>query len=173
MSITVTKQGWQHHSGTWNSVSGTYIGREDYSHFDMTEFIVTPDKTYSSVTLTFAGSGVTGLAAKWGRSKPDDAWTGGTAITTGSSNSITVTGTFTAGQSFSIFVWSSINTYQTTTVGSASATGVEPTPVEDDGVARVRSGGNWGKYEVKLRHNGSWGSYEPYVRYNGQWRKMV
>ena len=128
MAIDVSKQGWEHYSGQWNAASKTYIGRVDYSHFDMTEFRITPDKTYSSITLSFAGSGTTGLAAKWGTSKPGDAWASGTAITTGSSNQITVTGTFTAGQSFSIFVWSSINTYHTTTVGSASATGVEPTP---------------------------------------------
>lgn len=172
MAISVSKQGWSYYSSKWNAVSATYIGREDYSRFDMTEFILTPDKAYSSITLTFSGSGVTGLAALWGTSKPADAWASGTKLTTASSNRITITGSFPAGTAIHIYVWSHINTYQVTTVGSASATGVEPTPVEDDGVAKVRVSGAWADYVPYIRVNGAWVQYEPYVYMSGQWRKM-
>lgn len=167
MSITVRKQGWQHYSSQWNAVSGTYIGREDRSLYDMTEFQITPDKDYGSVTLQFAGSQTTGIAAKWSMDKPSAPSESGTAMTTRSSNEITVTGDFAAGEQFSIFVWSSISNYLVTRVGEASATGVE-----GGGLARVRHNGEFEKYEAKVYADGAWGRYVPYAFDNGEWRKM-
>ena len=168
MSIQVSKQGWQYRGGQWNSTgSSTYIGRESMGP-DMTEFIITPDTDYSSLTLSFSGTLSDGtFAARWGTSKPSSGSASGTAITANKNNSITVTGDFPEGQAFSIFVWSGISQYKVLHVTAASATGTE-----DSAVARVYHGDGFEKYEAQIYTGGAWTRYEPYVYDNGEWRKM-
>lgn len=173
MAISVSMQGWYIVSSVWSEYQYANIGRGGNSSFYATEFVITPDKLYSSITLRFNGGDTTGLDAEWGIGRPSSVYNEGTALTTGSSNSLTLTGNYPAGVPISVYVWSHINTFFHTRASNPSATGVEPAPVEDDGLARVYGNGAWNKYEPRIRTNGQWASYEPYVYYNGQWRKMV
>ena len=165
--IQVEKKGYQWRSGDWRDTEEAYIGREQAGP-DMTEFTVTPDMDCSSVTLSFSGNlSGSDFAAEWSRSKPP-AWSAeGTDITVDRNNTITVTGDFPEGQTFSIFVWSGISSYKVLHVRAASATGVE-----DSAVAQVYHGDGFEKYEAQIYTGGAWARYEPYVYDDGEWRKM-
>lgn len=174
ISLRVSKQGYQWRSGIgWEATQDAYIGKGSF--FYMTGFSFTPSRALQQISITFRvtpGNSAVRYSMVYpgtgsGASGTDIALSDG-------ENTITVTGEFAQGQSYTLWVWGTGGSWSSY-VSSCSGTGEEPPPppVEDDGLARVYGNGAWNKYEAKLRVNGQWASYEPYVWYNGQWRKMV
>ena len=185
VSVSVTKAGFTSRSGgAFQATANTYIGRiynVSAGHpVDMTRFTLRPASNATSMTVTFtmAGDAPVSYAVKYAAAMPADPGDGGMSISIGkgSGNSITLTGTFSANTDYILCVWgdtgAAAGSYACT---ACTATGEyeAPPPVEDGGVARVRSGGAWNQYVPRIRANGAWGTYEPYVYYNGGWRKMV
>ena len=181
MAISVSKSGEIWNGASWiGNPDGTAIGLLDYSggvyRQAMTVFTLYLDKAYSSITLNFSMVR-SGVLASYSTTRPANLSAGGTQTTLSTSNSITLRGSYSAGQTVTVYVWGrNYATYDYAKVNACSATGVEPTPptpVDDGGVARVRIGSAWSQYVPRVRVNGAWASYEPYVYYNGGWRKMV
>ena len=160
MAISVEILGHQYYSGGWHRVSNAYIGRESSSIYDMTEFKLTLDKDYSSITLTFTGSDTFGISAKWGApNKPESPSDSGIAsISTAAVNNIVMNYPLPAGTIFSVYVWSSTSLFQVTKVVDAYANGAEPTPRAS---ASIGTGSGWANYTISIGTGSGWTNYTP------------
>lgn len=167
-AFSVSAQGYQWSGGAWVPTESAYIGRNLY----MTGFSFTPSKDLRQITITFSVD-VANSDARYSTEYPGSGpgASGTDAVLTAGSNSITVNGSFAKEQSHTLWVWGT-GGFWSSYVQSCSGTG-EEAPAAENGLARVRSGGAWEKYEAHVRSGGAWAAYEPYVYYNGEWRKMA
>ena len=162
---------------TWRSLRITFVPRVDLSAVSFT-LHTTGHQTLRANAFTFGFAAtasttvpaVSALQNPYTPSIPVEQ-----AASTAMDVSYTVTGSFTAGQSY--YLWLTAN-YKNSYSLLKHANGFEldgtaPAPVVDEGLARIYGNGAWGKYEPRIRVSGAWGSYEPYAYSNGQWRKMV
>lgn len=169
MSISVSKQGWRIDKGKWIEYDSTRIGEyyDGYSKYYATEFRLTLDNDYDSLTLRFACSPNRNRVCRYATFQPVTPGTEGEEITITDNNTVTVEGDFAEGSVVSVFVWATSGAISYTTVGDASATGVE-----GGGLARVYHTDGFGKYEARIYDGEAWARYVPYAYENGEWRKM-
>ena len=176
--VNVSRQGYSHYSGAWHQTQNSYIGWSGGSTTDMTCFTLVPGSNATSLTLSFTMRNIPGTCpVRYSTTMPSGTGGGTTKSISNSGNSITITGTFYAGQSYTIYVWG--NRDISPAVGSFECIGASaggeynpPTPPDDGSLARVHHGGSFVQYEAMVHHSGAWVQYEPYVYMSGQWRKM-
>ena len=168
VAFSVSAQGYQWSGGAWAATENAYIGRNLY----MTGFSFTPTENLRQITITFsvdAANSDVRCSMDYPGAGPGSSGTD-TVLAAGS-NTVTRDGSFAKGQSYTLWVWGT-GGFWSSLVRSCSGTG-EEAPAEEDGLARVYSGGAWSEYEARICAGGAWAQYEPHVYYNGEWRKMA